>query len=382
MNAELVALVRDRLARTGESVTPQLVADTLRANGRPVGDATVLAVHRQVESEVVGAGVLQPLLLETGVTDVLVNGPGSVWLDRGTGLERRSVDLPDEAAVRRLAQRLAALGGRRLDDATPMVDVRLPDGTRCHAVLHPVARTGTTISLRVPHRAGWTLDLLAARGALGEEAVALVRRVVAARAAFLVSGGTGAGKTSLLSAMLAEVDPDERLVVVEDSGELDPDHPHVVALEGRTANIEGGGVVTLQTLVRQALRMRPDRVVVGEVRGAEVVDLLAALNTGHEGGCGTVHANSAVAVPARLEALGMTAGLGREALHSQLASALDVLLHVSRDRRSGRRWLAEVAVLVKDDALVRTEMAVRFGLDGQVREGPGLDRMAALLGST
>ncbi|WP_312006714.1 CpaF family protein [Nocardioides alcanivorans] len=205
--------------------------------------------------------------------------------------------------------------------------------------------------------------------------------MVATRAAFLVSGGTGAGKTSLLSAMLAEVDPDERLVVVEDSGELDPAHPHVVALEGRTANVEGGGVVTLQTLVRQALRMRPDRVVVGERAGAEVVDLLAALNTGHEGGCGTVHANNAAAVPARLEALGMTAGLGREALHSQLASALDVVLHVARDRRTGSRWLAEVAVLVKDQALVRTETAVRFTVDGQVREGPGLDRMAVLLGA-
>ena len=381
MNADLVALVRDRLARTGESVTPQVVADTLRANGRPVGDATVLAVHRRVESEVVGAGVLQPLLREDDVTDVLVNGPGEVWLDRGTGLERRSVELADEAAVRRLAQRLAALGGRRLDDATPMVDVRLPDGTRCHAILHPVARSGTTISLRVPHRAGWRLSSLADHGALGDEAVALVRRVVTTRAAFLVSGGTGAGKTSLLSAMLAEVDADERLVVVEDSGELDPGHPHVVALEARTANIEGGGVVTLQTLVRQALRMRPDRVVVGEVRGAEVVDLLAALNTGHEGGCGTVHANSAAAVPARLEALGMTAGLGREALHSQLASALDLVLHVARDRRSGQRRLAEVAVLIKDDALVRTETAVSFDSDGSFREGPGIDRMAALLGA-
>ncbi|WP_110207431.1 TadA family conjugal transfer-associated ATPase [Nocardioides daejeonensis] len=377
--AELAALVRDRLARGGEAVTPHLVAETLRADGRPVGDATVLEVHRRVQAEVVGAGALQGLLAEPGVTDVLVNGPGAAWIDRGRGLERRSVELADDAAVRRLAQRLAALGGRRLDDATPMVDVRLPDGTRCHAVLHPVARTGTTISLRVPRPAGWSIEALAEHGALVPDAVALVRRVVAARAAFLVSGGTGAGKTSLLSAMLAAVAPEERLVVVEDSGELEPRHPHVVALEARTANIEGGGVVSLQTLVRQALRMRPDRVVVGEVRGAEVVDLLAALNTGHEGGCGTVHANSAAAVPARLEALGMTAGLGREALHSQLGSALDLVLHVTRDRGTGRRRLAEVAVLRKDGAFVHTETAVRFAADGRVAEGPGLDRMAALL---
>ena len=205
---------------------------------------------------------------------------------------------PDEAAVRRLAQRLAALGGRRLDDASPHVDVRLRDGTRFHAVLAPLARPGTLVSLRVPPRRAMTHGRAGGRGhARAAAAPSCVERLVASRAAFLVSGGTGTGKTTLLAALLSLADPRERLVLVEDASELRPDHPHVVGLEARPANVEGAGQVDLRTLVRQALRMRPDRLVVGEVRGGEVVDLLAALNTGHEGGCGTLHANSAARRP-------------------------------------------------------------------------------------
>lgn len=379
--ASLVELVRHQLARTGELVTPHVVADALRAAGRPVGDATVLAVHQALQSDVVGAGVLEPLLRTPGVTDVLVNGTAGVYFDRGRGLEQADVQLSSEQSVRRLAQRLAALGGRRLDDATPHVDVRLPDGTRCHAVLHPISRTGTVISLRVPRASGWRLEELAARGALAPEALALVRRVVACRRAFLVSGGTGTGKTSLLAAMLADVPVEERIVIVEDSGELAPEHPHVVALEARTANVDGSGALPKHVLVRQALRMRPDRVVVGEVRGVEVVDLLAALNTGHEGGCGTIHANSSADVPARLEALAAPAGLHRDALHSQLASAVDVVLHLTRDVTSGRRRLAEVGVLVPGrSGLVETQLAVAFADGGAVREGPALEHLAGLLG--
>lgn len=371
--------VRERLARDGGSFTPQRVAEALREAGRPVGDATVLAVHEALRSDVVGAGVLDPLLRMPGVTDVLVNGPDSVWLDRGAGLERADVDFPDDDAVRRLAQRLASAGGRRLDDATPCVDVRLADGTRCHAVLSPVARPGSAISLRVPHRSGWSLEDLTERGALSGEGLTLVRRIVEARLAFLVSGGTGSGKTTLLAAMLEAVDPGHRLVLVEDSSELRPRHPHVVALEARTENVEGVGAIPLRTLVRQALRMRPDRLVVGEVRGVEVADLLAAMNTGHEGGCGTVHANSAGDVPARMEALALPAGLGREAVHSQLASALDVVLHLGRDR-SGARFLQEISVPHRDDqGWVTMRSAVAFTADGVASEGPGVGALAELL---
>ncbi|WP_245644625.1 TadA family conjugal transfer-associated ATPase [Nocardioides jensenii] len=376
MPTELLEEVRDKLARDGHLLTPQRVAEALRAAGRPVGDATVLAVHEALLADVTGAGPLDPLLRQEGVTDVLVNGADSVWFDRGHGLERAEVTFPDEDAVRRLAQRLASSGGRRLDDASPHVDVRLRDGTRCHAVLAPVARPGTVISLRVPRPTGWSLTELAERGSLAAEALALTRRVLNARLSFLVSGGTGSGKTTLLAAMLGEVDPDQRLVLVEDSSELRPTHPHVVGLEARVANVEGVGEIPMRTLVRQALRMRPDRVVVGEVRGIEVVDLLAALNTGHEGGCGTLHANSAADVPARIEALALPAGMGRDAVHSQLASAIDVFLHLGRDR-GGRRRLAELAVPVRGrDGFVEAVTAVSFGADGTVREGPGIGRLA------
>ncbi|WKN48839.1 TadA family conjugal transfer-associated ATPase [Nocardioides sp. Arc9.136] len=271
MGADVVDAVRERLARTPGDLTPHRVAEALRAAGRPVGDATVLAVHDALRRDVLGAGPLEPLLRLPGVTDVLVNGPDAVYVDRGDGLERTDVRFPDDAAVRRLAQRLAGLGGRRLDDAVPHVDLRLGDGTRLHAVLAPVARPGTTVSLRVPHARTFTLDELVAAGTLTSESARLVRAVVDARLAFLVTGGTGTGKTTLLAALLALVDPTERLVVVEDSSELRPDHPHVVGLEARPANLEGAGEVALRTLVRQALRMRPDRIVVGEVRGGEVV---------------------------------------------------------------------------------------------------------------
>lgn len=376
---DLVDAVRERLARTPGDLTPHRVAEALRAAGRPVGDATVLAVHDLLRRDVLGAGPLEPLLRLPDVTDVLVNGPDAVYVDRGAGLQRTDVRFPDDAAVRRLAQRLAALGGRRLDDAVPHVDLRLADGSRLHAVLAPVARPGTTISLRVPRARTFTVAELVAAGMLTAETARLVRAVVDARLAFLVTGGTGTGKTTLLAALLALVDPGERLLVVEDSSELRPDHPHVVGLEARPANVEGAGAVDLRTLVRQALRMRPDRIVVGEVRGGEVVDLLAALNTGHDGGCGTLHANSAVDVPARVEALALAGGLDRAAAHSQLASALDVVLHLARPR-GGQRRLAQVAVTTRAaDGTVALVPAVEVGPDGAVRAGPGVDRLEELL---
>ncbi|WP_345893877.1 TadA family conjugal transfer-associated ATPase [Nocardioides sp. TF02-7] len=339
----------------------------------------MLAVYEALRRDVVGAGPLDPLLREPGVTDVLVNGAGEVYVDRGAGLERAGVRLDDENAVRRLAQRLVASGGRRLDDAAPYADVRLPDGTRCHAVLAPLARPGTAISLRVPRRGGFTLEQLRDAGTLTAESLELVRLVVGARLAFLVTGGTGTGKTTLLSAILGAVDPRDRVVVVEDATELRPDHPHVVGLEARPPNLEGHGAVVLRDLVRQALRMRPDRLVVGEVRDGAVVDLMAAMNTGHEGGCGTLHANSAADLPARVEALALAAGLGREAAHSQLAAALDLVLHMVRDR-DGTRRLGEVAVLERTPGgLVRTATAVTVDRGGVLVPGPAAERLLDLI---
>jgi pilus assembly protein CpaF len=370
--------VRDRLARSGAEITPQRVAEALRAGGHPVGDTEVLAVHEALRREVLGAGPLDDLLRMPGITDVVVNGADQVWIDRGAGLELSGVRLRDEEAVRRLAQRLAAAGGRRLDDASPYVDVRLPDGTRFHAVLAPIARPGTLISLRVPGGAVMTLAALEERGGLSTEGAQLLRRVIETRLAFLISGGTGSGKTTLLGALLGLVPESERVVIVEDSSELRPAHPHTVALESRPANIENAGEVALRTLVRQALRMRPDRLVVGEVRGAEVVDLLAALNTGHEGGCGTLHANSAADVPGRVGSLALAAGLTHDAAMSQLSTAIDVVIHVHRGR-DGTRRVGEIGVLVSDARVVRVLPAVSFDEHLASTAGPGLGLLETLL---
>jgi pilus assembly protein CpaF len=347
--------------------------------GRLLGDQAILDVVDTLRREAGGVGPLEPLLADPALTDVLVNGHRQVFVDRGDGLSAVPSPFADEQSVRRLAQRLAAAAGRRLDDASPWVDVRLDDGTRLHAVLAPIARPGTAISLRVPARRTLTLAQLHERGTLSDLGIELLRGLVAARVPFLVTGGTGSGKTTLLSALLGEVGPGERIVIVEDASELRPDHPHVVALEGRPVNVEGAGAVVLRDLIRQALRMRPDRVVVGEVRGAEVVDLLAALNTGHDGGCGTLHANSPTDVPARLEALGVAAGLPREAVHSQVAAALRVVLHLAR-ASTGRRRLVEIAVLQPTPSgRVTSSRAVSFAANGTAAAGPAAAALEHLL---
>ena len=350
----MIDRVRERLAVETAPLRPPVVAAAIRAEaGGVLGDTEVLNSLRMLETELTGAGILEPLLRTEGVTDVLVSAPDEVWVDDGNGLRRSEIRFPDEASVRRLAQRLANAVGRRLDDAQPWVDGQLAGAgggqftVRLHAVLPPIAVAGTCVSLRVLRPASQDLAGLTTAGAISPDAAALLADIISSRLAFLVSGGTGAGKTTLLAAALGSVAGHERIVCVEDAPELAPRHPHIVRLVARSANVEGAGEVTLRHLVRQALRMRPDRIVVGEVRGAEVVDLLAALNTGHDGGAGTVHANSPAEVPARLEALAALDGLSPAALHSQLGAAVQVVLHVSRGPR-GRR-LSEIAVLDRDD---------------------------------
>jgi pilus assembly protein CpaF len=381
LDAEDLALdlVRDRLAGLGRQYSPVDVATAMRAEGLVVSDSAVLDTVASLRRHSLGAGPLEPLLHEPGVTDVLVNGPDQVFIDRGAGLELTDLRFSCELDVRRLAQRLAASVGRRLDDAMPFVDARLADGSRVHAVLGTVALPGTCISLRVPAARSFSLEDCVAAGSLTPGGAQLLARMIEAKLAFLISGGTGSGKTTLLATLLALVPPHERIIIVEDSRELAPNHPHVIRMEGRPANTEHAGAITLTDLVRQSLRMRPDRLVVGEVRGAEICDLLTAMNTGHEGGCGTVHANSTADVPARLEALASLGGVPRHALHAQLASALDAVVHVTRDV-SGMRRVAEISILVREPAsgLVRSECAVDFRPDGDIVRGPGgrqLERM-------
>ncbi|GGT62380.1 TadA family conjugal transfer-associated ATPase [Actinomadura citrea] len=379
----LSSAVRDRLANTGGEATTGRVAAALRAEERLLGDREVLALADELRAEFVGAGPLEPLLRSPDVTDVLVNGPDEVWIDTGSGLVRTAVRFPDEATLRRLAQRLTAAAGRRLDDASPYADARLPGGVRLHAVLPPVAATGTCLSLRLPRRRAFTLDELVTARTVPPEGADLLAALIESRAAFLITGGTGTGKTTLLSGLLSLANPSERLLLVEDSAELKPTHPHVVRLEARPPNTEGAGGVTLNDLVRQALRMRPDRLVVGEVRGPEVVVLLQALNTGHEGGCGTLHANTAADVPARLEALACAAGLTREAVHSQLAAALDIIVHLVRDPGGGRRRVAEICLLQRDPTgLVGVVPAVSFTASGETIPAAGSNALTSRLRAT
>jgi pilus assembly protein CpaF len=379
----LVDRVRARLASRpgGGPASPADVAAALRAEGHVLGGRSLLEVIAALGSELGGLGVLEPLLDDPEVTDILVNAPEDVWVERAGVLQGAGVRFRDEAAVRALAQRLVGCVGRRLDDASPYADVRLPGGLRLHAVLAPVSTRGTCLSLRVPARRRLGLDDLIRLGALDAAAAEVLRRLVVNRVSTLVTGGAGAGKTTVLAAMLSLVPADERVVVVEDSSELRPDHPHQVLLEARPPNVEGAGRIRVADLVRQAVRMRPDRLVVGEVRGEEVVDLLAALNTGHRGGFGTVHANSAADLPARIEALALAAGMGRAAVHAQLAAGVGAVVHLGRDRSGGRR-VVEIAVPERDrDGLVHLVTALSFDPGGP-RNGPAvaqLDRLLSLV---
>lgn len=315
-----------------------------------------------------GAGVVAELVADPAVSDVLVNGSREVWVDRGAGLERVVCDVGD---VRGLAVRLAAAGGARLDDAAPVADARLPDGTRLHAVLPPVAADGALISLRTVRRRAFALAELVAAGSVHDLVADVLRGLVERRANVLVTGGTGTGKTTLLSSLLSLVPASERIVCIEEAVELAPVHPHVVHLVERRANVEGAGEVGQAALVRHALRMRPDRIVLGEARGAEIREVLTALNTGHEGGWATLHANAVADLPARLEALGALAGLDRAAVAAQAASALDAVVHL---RRGGhRRWVAEVGTVRRPTAgdgwAVDTVLSVDAG--GAVVAAPG-----------
>ena len=357
-SADLVDAVHRRVLDTvgkgaASGVDVAGIVRTLEPLARPdVVDDVVARVSARVD----GLGPIEPLLGDPDVSEVMVNGPGPVWIERGGAVSRSGVSL-DRAAVDLLIERIVAPLGRRVDQRTPCVDGRLPDGSRAHVVVPPVAVDGPYVTIRrfvVPDVA---LEMFA-----GPAVVALLDELVGRGANLVVSGGTGAGKTTLLNALAARVSPDHRMITIEDAAELQLDHPHVVRLEARPESREGTGAVTIRDLVRNALRMRPDRLVVGEVRGPEALDLLHALNTGHAGCLSTVHANGPADALRRLATLATAADerLPVEAVRDHVTAAIDVIVHLER-RADGTRRVAAVAEvaghdrvrLLADDAVVR-----------------------------
>jgi pilus assembly protein CpaF len=362
--------LRRAVLRGGAALNVQGVREAAMSRGLVLDERGIARAAQALSADLRGFGPLESLLRDATVTDIAVNGSDEVWIDRGEGMTLSTARFVDDASVRRMAQRLAVSSGRRLDDASPYVDAPLADGIRLHAMLPPLCDR-ISVALRIPRHRSWSLDDLAANGMVPPAARNLLGALIDRRCAFVITGGTGTGKTTLLNALLGEVRPSERLVLVEDTRELAPSHPHVVRLQTRAPNIEGAGGVTMQDLVRQTLRMRPDRIVVGEVRGPEVVDLLTALNTGHRGGCGTVHANSAADVVPRLEALGALAGLSRDGVQRLVLAALEVVIHLDRDD-SGSRRLKTLAMVESLAGEIHIAPAYSFAATGEVTEGPGV----------
>jgi pilus assembly protein CpaF len=318
-----------------------------------------------VFDDVVGLGALEPLLLDPTVDEIMVNGAGRCFVERAGAIEAVPLQL-DDAGILRLAQRILAPLALRLDRSSPMVDARLPDGSRLHAVIPPLAIDGPCLTIR---RFGARRLGLDAFGVVGE-AEALVRRLVTGGANVVVSGGTGSGKTTLLNALAGYLEPTERIITIEETAELRLPQPHVVRLEARPANAEGAGAFTVRDLVRAALRMRPDRLVVGEVRGAEALDLLQALNTGHDGSISTVHANSPLDALRRLSTLALFGGTGlpHDAVCEQLRASVDVVVQVARGGGGAREVVAVVEVVDTPGPFAVRPLLVRNAA-GVVAEG-------------
>jgi pilus assembly protein CpaF len=329
-----------------------------------------------------GLGPLEPLLRDPSVEEVMVNGAGPVWVERAGRLEQTAVRFASAAALRDVIERILAPLGRRVDEAEPLCDARLPDGSRVNVVIPPLAPDGPILTVRRFRARGLTADDLVAAGTWEPPLRDLLARAVRARLSVLVSGGTGSGKTTTLNALSSFVPADERIVTVEDTLELRLQQPHVVRLEARPANVEGRGEVTIRRLVRNALRMRPDRIVVGEVRGGEALDMLAAMTTGHDGSLSTIHAGSPEEALRRLETLALMAGVGlpHAAIREQVADALDLVVHQARLADGTRRVVAVAEVArVAAGAATRELFAWR---DGRPHWRAALsDRLAERLGS-
>ena len=352
----------------------------LKAPGKGIGD--VGSALEELDARLNGLGeVLAPLLRLPGITDILVNST-RVWVDCGQGVEPIDDGFSSEEEVRALAITMAAICGKRLDDAVPIVDGILPMGVRVHAVIPPLSGEGTIISLRIPARGGLTLEQMRKGASIDDTTQQILSRMLEVRCNVLISGATGSGKTTLLSALLSSISVNERLICIEEISELHPAHPHVVHLQARQANTQGRGEVSLSELVRAAMRMRPDRIILGECRGGEVRDIMSALNTGHRGSFATIHANTPAEVPARLSALGALAGMSAEATHVQARAAFDLVVHMARSVGSygntGRR-VAQIGVFGLERGELTCSCAYRIDRRGRGSTGPAWEELRRVL---
>jgi pilus assembly protein CpaF len=368
---------RARAGELGDSVEDE-VRSLVEREAAALPEASRAELRSRVMLLVTGLGPLEPLLADPTVDEVMVNGPGDVYVERRGRLERAGVEFGGEAELLHAIERVLAPLGRRVDEASPLCDARLADGSRVNVVIPPLSLSGPCLTVRRFRREGFSLRDLVANGTLPAALAELLAVCVAARASVLVSGGTGSGKTTTLNALSGAIPGEERIVTIEDAAELRLRQRHVVRLEARPANLEGRGEVTIRQLVRNALRMRPDRIVVGEVRGPEALDMLQALNTGHDGSLTTVHANSPEDALRRVETLALMAGVGlpHAAVREQAASALDLIVHQSRlpDRARAVESVTEV-VRVANGAGVR-ELYRRGGEPRAPREGRLAERLA------
>ena len=380
LRRRLIARAREGFA--GDAGLAGEVRSLVEAEAPALGDAERSELAARVVRLATGLGPLEPLLADPAVDEVMVNGASEVWVERGGVLSRvPEVRFDGEASLMHSIERILAPLGRRVDEASPLCDARLADGSRVNVVIPPLALSGPCLTIRKFRRQGFSLDDLVANGTLAGPLASMLASCVRARASVLVSGGTGSGKTTTLGALSAAIPDGERIVTIEDAAELRLRQRHVVRLESRPANVEGRGEVTIRALVRNALRMRPDRIVVGEVRGGEALDMLMALNTGHEGSLTTVHANSCEDALRRVETLALMAGVGlpHEAVREQVASALQLVVHQARGP-DGTRRVESVAEVVRVAGGAGTRELYRLRGDRPWWRPPGSGALAERLG--
>jgi len=357
---------RELAYQVGEIVTELLQEEQIRLNG-PEHQAVVDLML----DDMLGLGPLEPLLADESITDIMVNGPHQVYVEQGGKLNLTSVKFRDDSHVLNVARRIVSQVGRRVDETTPLVDARLKDGSRVNIIIPPLAIDGPSISIRKFAKKKITLDVMMRQGNISEPMCTLLKIASRSRLNILISGGTGSGKTTLLNAMSQMIDHGERVVTIEDAAELQLQQPHVVRLETRPANLEGQGDITMRDLVKNALRMRPDRIILGEVRGSEAVDMLQAMNTGHDGSLGTIHANRPREALTRLENMIGLAGINlpAKAVRTQVAAALDMIVQIARMRDGMRRITHVTEVIGMEGDIITTQDLFTFQFEGETDEG-------------